>query len=56
MTKNYQVNNNAINYSDMLLLFEQMGLENAEVTHMITKAKRKYVDTRHAQKISQMHS
>ncbi len=56
MAKNIYTSDNAVNNSDMLLLFEQIGLENAEVTHMITKAKRKYVDTRHAQKISQMHS
>ena len=48
--------NNAVNYRDFELLCEQGGLENAMVQAMITKAKRKYVDTHHTQKISQMHS
>ncbi len=49
-------NKNAFNYREFKLLCEQGGLEDAMVQAMITKAKRKYVDTHHTQKISQMHS
>ena len=39
-----------------MLLFGQGGLEDAEVTEMITKAKRNFVESHHTLKISQMHS
>lgn len=39
-----------------MLLLQCGSLENAMVAEMITKAKEKYVDTRHSQAITQLHS
>ena len=41
---------------DLMLLFQQGGLEDAEVKEMITKAKRNFVESHHTLKVSQMHS
>ena len=42
--------------TEFMLLLQQGGFEDAMVNDMLTKAKRKYVEDRHTQKISQMHS
>ena len=42
--------------SDIVLLLSSGGFENAEVMNMITKAKEKYVDSRHSNAITQLHS
>ena len=44
------------NYQDFMLISMHGGLESATVNDMITKAKRNYVNERHTQKISVMHS
>ena len=42
--------------SDLVVLFEHGGFENAEVKNMITKAKEKFVASHHSYVITQMHS
>ena len=48
--------NSPLNYQDFMLISMHGGLESATVNDMITKAKRNYVNERHTQKISVMHS
>ena len=48
--------NAPLNFQDYMIISTHGGLESAVVNDMIAKAKRNYVNERHTQKISVMHS